>query len=213
MENKAVSRTAVSCLAALILIAAASYNFAKFQSATPEQLIADLQEAARKGDIEGFLSGLTAESRKIVEKSYADRPLSRHAQEEFRRALDERFGKGAEMLTAPEDDLRTAIGRIVSAEVVSKKDGPDGSVEFEVKTTVNTGDEKTATREDTLVARKEDGAWKLALRGFPADRRDADQIKATIERFTADVRNGKYPDRMAAMLALDNALIGKEGNK
>jgi len=212
MKNRAVSATALSCLAALILIAAASYNFAKIQSSTPEQLIADLQQAAGKGDVEGFLSGLTAESRKIVEKSYADRPVLRQAQEEFRTALDERFGKGTELVMAPEKDLRMAIGRIVSAEVVSKKDGAEGSVELQVKTTVKSGDEKTATREYTLVARKEDGAWKLAP-GFPADRRDADQIKATIERFTTDVRNGKYADRMAAMLALDNALIGKEGNK
>ncbi len=212
MENKPIDRSAVAALAVLILIAAASYNFAIFRSATPEQLIADLQSAASKGDVEGVLSGLTTESRTIVEKSYADRLVLRQAQDEFRQALDERFGKGTEVLRAPDDDLRAAVGRLGSVEVVSKTEAPDGSVALQVKTTIKKDNDKTATVEQKLVARKEDDVWKLAL-GFPAERSDAERIKTTIKGFTADVRGGKYADRLAAMIALDRALSVREGDK
>jgi len=212
MQNITISRIAFASLAAILFIAAASYNFAKLQSTTPEELITNLQDAAHKGDVDAFLSGLTAESRKAVEKSYADRPLLRQTQDEFRKALDERFGQGTAFVRSGDGDLRAAIGRLAPAEVVSKKDRTDGSVELQVKTTIKTDGDKTTSREDTLVALKEDGAWKLVL-GFPADRSDAGQIRATVERFAADVRSGKYQDRMAAMLALDKALAPKEGNK
>jgi hypothetical protein len=195
MENKAITRTVLLGVATLFVVVTASYIFATIQSDSPEQLVVGLQKAASSGEVEGFLSGLTRESRDIVEKSYADRVLLRQAQTEF--------------LPAAEDDLRSAISRIAATEVVSKKEAADGSVELKLRTTVKTDSDKTANIENTVAARKENGEWKLSL-GFPEKRLNVARIKADIERITAEVRSGRYEDRVAAMIALDNAVRAKE---
>jgi hypothetical protein len=209
MENKAITRTVLLGVATLFVVVTASYIFATIQSDSPEQLVVGLQKAASSGEVEGFLSGLTRESRDIVEKSYADRVLLRQAQTEFQKALDEKFGNGTEFLPAAEDDLRSAISRIAATEVVSKKEAADGSVELKLRTTVKTDSDKTANIENTVAARKENGEWKLSL-GFPEKRLNVARIKADIERITAEVRSGRYEDRVAAMIALDNAVRAKE---
>jgi hypothetical protein len=195
---------------AVILLCVSFSGFAGAPAQTPDQLIKNLVEAARKGDVEGFLSGLTEGSRKAVTESVANRSALRQALEDFEKALDERFGRGAEVLATPQDDLKTAIGRLAGAEVISQAERPDGSVELRVKTAIKVEDEHTVNREDTLVARREGGDWKLAL-GFAADRGMTAERKAAAGRIAREVRDGKYKDRLAAMLALADAWARKEG--
>lgn len=210
MENKVTTRTLWTGVAFFLTVVSASYVFAMTSSDSPEHLVAELQKTARAGDAESFLSGLTRESREVVEKSYADRDMLGRSQIEFQKALDEKFGGGGtESFTVFADDLRTAINRIATLEVVSKKEAADGSVELKLRTTVKIDGDKATTIENTVAARKEDGVWKLSL-GFPEKRLDAARIKADIERITAEVRNGKFEDRVAAMIALDNTVRAKE---
>ena len=210
MKGKTITRTAAIVMIAVVLLYAASISLAKFGSETPEQLIAKLQQSASKGDVEGVLSGLTAESRKAVEKSYADREPLDQSREEFRKALNEHFGEGQAFLPVKEDDLKATIGRLLSTEVVSQKEYADGSVEVQVKTSIKGDGDKSKTVESTLLVRKEEGEWRLAL-GLSPNRSDADRIKAAIQVATKDVRDGKYQDRFTAMVALDNALNQAEG--
>jgi hypothetical protein len=184
--------------------------FAGEPARTPDQLIKNLVEAARKGDVEGFLSGLTEGSRKALTESVANRSALRQALDDFEKALDERFGGGAEVLATPQDDLKTAIGRLAGAEVISQAERPDGSVELRVKTAIKVDGERTVNREDTLVARREGGDWKLAL-GFAADGGMTAERKAVAGRIAREVRDGKYKDRLAAMSALADAWARKEG--
>jgi len=210
MKDKTITRTAAIAMTAVVLLYAASIGLAKFRAETPEQLIANLQQSATKGDVEGVLSGLTAESRKAVEKSYADRASLDQSREEFRKALNDRFGEGQAFLPMKEDDLKASIGRLLSTEVVSQKEDADGSVEVRVKTSIKNDGDKSETVESTLLVRKEEGEWRLAL-GLSPNRSDADRIKSAIQLATKDVRDGKYQDRLAAMVALDNALNKAEG--
>jgi hypothetical protein len=178
------------------------------QAADPAQVVQRMIEAARRGDVEEFLSGLTAESRKTVEESYAGSAALREARTAFDRALDERFGAGGKMLEEPPPDLKAAIGRLKGAEVLEAKPGPAGTTLLRVRTTLQV-DESTVSREDNLVLQKEKGAWRLAL-GFVPDGGRLQEQKAAIERITAEVRGGAHKDRVAAMVALANALERKE---
>jgi hypothetical protein len=76
-----------------------------------------------------------------------------------------------------------------------------------VKSTFKADGGKTVEREDTLLARQEDGGWKLIL-GYPPRGVTAAQ-KAAAARVTREVRDGRYKDRLAAMVALANAWGGK----
>ncbi|HVF30851.1 MAG TPA: hypothetical protein VNA22_07770 [Pyrinomonadaceae bacterium] len=206
-----MGRTVLSGVAILFVAAGASY-LAAVRADSPEQLVAELQKAASDGDVEGYLSTLTSESRKVVESSDANRVSLREAQAEFQKALDEKFGAGTAWVpdTTERGDLRGAISEIVAAEMVSKKEGEDGSVELKIRTTVKTGDDTTATVENTVAARKEDDEWKLSL-GFAKERLDTERIKGEVARIAGEVRAGKYEDRIAAMIALDNSIRRMEG--
>ena len=155
---------------------------------------------------------MTSESRKIVESSDADRVSLSAAQVEFQKALDEKFGTGTAWVpdTTDRGDLRGAISEIVATEVVSKMEGEDGSVELKIRTTVKTGDDATATVENTVAARNEGDGWKMSL-GFAEERLDTERIRSEIARMAGEVRAGKYKDRIAAMIALDNSIRRLEG--
>ena len=182
-----------------------------WQAQTPEQLIQNLLEAARKGDVETFLTGLTAESRKAATDSFANEAALRQARDEFKKALDERFGAGATVIEDTPIDLKTAIARLASAEIVGRQSKPDGSVELKVRTSTRTDGGETVSREETQVVRREAGVWKLAV-GFAPPGTIAAEWKAAFERITREVREGKYKDRIEAMVALDNSLTRREGS-
>ena len=181
------------------------------QAQTPELLIQTLLEAARNGDVEAFLSGLTAESRKTASDSFANEAALRQARDEFKKALDERFGGGATIIEDPLIDLRTVIGRLAAAEVVGRQNKPDGSVELKVKTSIRAQGGETVSRDETLVMRQEGGRWRLLL-GFAPPGTIAAERKTAAERITREVREGKYKDRIEAMIALDNAWTRREGS-
>jgi hypothetical protein len=208
MGNKTVrgAAMAVVLLCPTIVVAAGA------PAETPEQLIRDLAGAARRGDVEGFLAGLTADSRKALKDSLANQAALRQARDEFQKALDERFGRSAGALEEPAEDLAAAIAPLAAAEFLGQKTRTDGSVDVRVKTVLKAEDGKTTSHEDTLVARREGGAWVLAL-GFTTGGGKAAARKAAADKITQDVRAGKYQDRLSAMVALANAWTRKEGSE
>lgn len=203
------SKVVYGAIIVVSVIALTHYQYASLNSLTPDQSIRNLVEAAQKSDVEGFLSGLTADSRRAVEESHSGEILILQKQEEFRKALDRQFGEGSDFISDPPDTLAATVKRLVSAEIVSQKQKPDGSAEVQVKSVFATESTETASFENTLVVRKEGGEWKLWL-GFPAAGRDAAKTAAVVERLTKEVNEGKYKDRGSAMLELDKALMTKE---
>lgn len=204
-------RTARSAALAVLLLGPVIVS-AGAPAETPEQLIRHLAGAAQRGDVEDFLSGLTADSRKALKESLANQASLHQARDEFQKALDERFGRGAGTLEEPPEGLRAAIGPLAAAEFVGQKKRADGSVEVRVKTATPTGGGQATGREGTLVARQEGGAWVLEL-GFPADGGKAAARKTAADQITRDVRAGKYHDRLSAMIALADAWTKKEGSE
>ena len=174
---------------------------------SPDQLISDLLAAAHAGDVNAFLALLTASSRDALIQSYADQASLQHASEVFVQALNTRFGESAPVLSEIPDDLKASIGRLREAQILSQKPLATGDVELRVKTTSKTPLGQTV-REQTLVAHREGDGWKL-IGGFHNDPvLTADELKEA-ERITQEVRDGKYPDRQAAMIALSGAWSGK----
>lgn len=196
---------------AVLFVAVSASYMAAVKVDGPEALVAELQRAANDRDVESFLSYLTAESRRAVEASYAESVSVRNAQAEFEKVLDEKFGKGTEWIAdaEPADDLNTTITRISRVELLSKTETADGSVTLKVRTTIKTDGDRTTSFEETVGARQENGEWKLSL-GFPETSFDSERIKKDIERIIGEVRTGKYDDRVAAMIAVDNAMRREE---
>lgn len=174
---------------------------------TPEQLVESLMQAARKGDVPGFLSGLTAESGKAMTESYATQASLHKALQAFQGALDKQFGKGAAMAEEEPEPIGAALKRLIGAEVLGRDKVSDDAVTLKVRTTLIAGQQKL-TREETLTVRREGGAWKLVLGFAPGDGGAA--RKAAAEKITREVQDGKYKDRHSAMLALANAWAVKE---
>jgi hypothetical protein len=177
---------------------------------TPEQVLENLVQAAQKGDVEEVLSCMTADSRQAVTESFVRQAALRKAGESFRAALEARFGKGAEMLTAPPDDLATAVGRLAAAEIVAKTARPDGSVELQVKTSIRQ-DGQMVTREERVHVVRERGSWKLSL-GFAPDRNRAAQQETAAEQIRQRIQQGEYKDPLSAMVALDQAWAPQKGS-
>jgi len=168
-------------------------------AASPEQLIQDLAASAKDQNADRFLSYLTTESRKAVEEWLDNQAKLRHAQEDFEKALDERFPEGRPKAAAVRD-FKLVLSLISSFEFVSKKEGPDGTMELRVKTSAQMPDGPTICHEDSFLARKENGGWKLKIDPGPSDRILA--LKAALERVTASVRNQEIHDRSAALSEL-----------
>jgi hypothetical protein len=201
--------TIAGAVLTLVSIAPLSAAAATTEAKTPDQLVANLIAAAHSGDVDGYLSLLTAGAREAMTQSVANQASLERAHQAFMEALNSRFGEGATVLSDPPDDLKTALGRLLEAQVLSQKATEKGAIELRVKTTLKTPSGKTSEREQTLLARKEGATWKLAL-GFPPDAASANQEIAAAERITQEVRDGKYPDRQAAMIALANSWAPKE---
>jgi hypothetical protein len=189
-----------TALAALLLSCVAAHAA---PPRTPQQLVAEMVAAARQGDVAGYLALLDARSRKEVTEAEQNQTLLRRDGDEYRRALDERFGKGGAVIgeLAP-DDLKTALGRLIDAEVI-KSSRLGNSVTIDVRGTFRSPDGRSFTREDRLVAHREAGGLKLAL-GLPPGNVAA-ALHDAITRVTSDIRAGKYPDRQTAMAALSKA--------
>lgn len=168
---------------------------------TPEQLIQELAAAAKSGDTDAFLSHLTDESRRAVDEWLKNQLNLRQAQEDFLKALDERFPESRPKVIPPSRDLKHVLGRISSMELVSKKEGPGDTMELRVKTSSQIPGGRTICHEDTFLTRKENGGWKLKIDPGPLDRMLAK--KAALERLTAAVRNQEFRDRRSALLELN----------
>lgn len=195
--------TTVRCSTILLLLVLASPAHASGPAGTPEQLVQQMNAAAKAGDANGFLSYLTTDARKAVQDSVASQASLRVAQESFQKALDDRFGKGAPILTAPPMDLKTAISGISSFELLDKKPGPAGTVDLRVRTYLKTPQGKTVVREDTFAAGLENGSWKLDLN--PGQSLDAKAELAAVNRTAAALGNGEFRDRNSALSGLSQA--------
>lgn len=206
MQIKLMARCGVFVVLLLLPITAV---LAAGSARTPEQLIQNLLTAAQQGDVNSFLSGLSTDTRKAITQSYANRAALAQAQAAFQAALDEKFGAPAKTIDTPPDDLKAAIGRLVAAEILSKKQVSANIAELRVKATTKLENEKTVSVEQTLRARQEGGAWKLDL-GLVVDEKQFAEKKAAAEHIAERVRKGEYKDRIAAMVALDRAWSRKE---
>jgi hypothetical protein len=175
---------------------------------TPAGLVQAQLAAARRQDVDGFLAGLTSSSRQALTEAIARRAALDESQRHFREALDQKFGAGPVMLVEPPEDIRTALSRLAAAEVVGQTKNPDGTVGLRVRTSIKGTDGKIVVRDEVLVARQENGAWKLVL-GF-TDGKFATQAYAVTRRMTERVRDGEFKDRVTAMIALDNGLSGNK---
>ena len=174
---------------------------------TPDQLISDLLTAAHAGDVDAFLALLTASSRDALTKSYADQASLQKASDVFVQALNTKFGESETVLADVPDDLKASISRLGEVQILSQKPLPNGDVELRVRATSKTPLGQ-AVREQTVVAHRDGDGWKL-IGGFHNDPAiTADELKAA-ERITQEVRDGKYPDRQAAMIALSDAWSAK----
>ncbi len=209
MKNKDARQIALGVMMLFSFLGFTRDRYATLNSTTPDQLIKNLISAAQKPDIEDFLSGLTDDSRKAVEESYRRQASLNQKQDEFRNALDKRFGGGTEFFPDLPDSLDASIKRFVSAEVLSQNQKPDGSVEMRVKTTLKNENKETVISDDNIIVSKTNGGWKLSL-GFPTAKLDLNNTVAVIERVTREVNEGKYSDRVSAMLELDKALRTQE---
>jgi hypothetical protein len=189
--------------AATALWLAATFAQASAPAKTPEELMKNLISSAQQGNTETFLASLTTSSRKAVSDSFARQASVQTAQQAFQQALDEKFGKGGEVLSAPADDLKSAISRLTSAELLETKPGSGGTAHLRVKTTVKTANGKTLTKDETLLVKQEGGGWKLVL-GFP--QRQRPDSRSVLEKLTKEVKDGQLQDRTEAMIALSNAL-------
>jgi hypothetical protein len=169
------------------------------QANTPEQLIQDMAAAAKRGNADDFLSHLTVESHRKVIEWLANQAALRRAQEHCQRALDERFGGSAPKVLLAPRDLKSVLQLNSSFELVGKTEGPDGTVHLRVQTSRKT-DGKSTTREDTFVARKENGAWKLEMNPDGSVRVTA--WRNALERVTKSVQNGEFRDGNSALLEL-----------
>jgi hypothetical protein len=199
-----------TAMTTLLLWVASSLAHAMVPAKTPDELIRNLVAAAQQGNSNDFLAGLTANSRKAVIDSIANQAVLREAQHSFQQALEERLGKGGEVLDAAPDDLKSAVSRLAAAEILEKKPGPGGTVQLRVRASFKQPNGKTVTREDTLIARAEGGDWKLVLSFAPGAKLQSDS-KAALERITKQVEDGQFKDRTSAMVALANNLPGARG--
>lgn len=175
---------------------------------TPEQLVKDLIAAGQIGDVNGFLARLTTDSRKALMESLAGETSLLKAQAAFQQALDSRFGEGTIMLSDTPGDLKTAVARLVAAEILSKKRTAKDEVQLKVRTSVRTPGGQIVIKEETLVARQEKGSWKLVL-GFAPDGGLVATQLAAANRIIQQVRDGAYKDPQSAMVALSNAWAGR----
>jgi hypothetical protein len=191
------------CVAMVMLLVLVSPAYASGPAATPEQLIQFMSAAARQGDSDGFLSYLTTDARNAVQESAASQASLRAAEESFQKALDDRFGKGEPIPVSPPMDLKTAISRVDSFELLDKKPGPAGIVYLRVRTSLKTPQGATAFREDTFAAAQENGAWKLDLN--PGKSLDAKAELAALNRTAEALQSGKFTDRHSALLELNQA--------
>lgn len=200
------SRFCSAVISAAVLSAVASASMAQ-RARSPEQLMSNLIDAARAGNVPAFLSGVDPQSRRALAASKKGQTALDNASSAFQRALDERFGPSGVVLVAPRESLETAIGRLGSAQVLDSRITPRGA-EIRVRTPVGgPAGQPSATRDETLFARREDGSWKLVL-GFPRD--IAGKQTAIIDRITQNVRTGEYRSRLDAMIALSSALYGRQ---
>ncbi len=174
---------------------------------TPAGLVEAQLAAARRQDVDRFLAGLTSSSRQALTEAVARRAALVESQRYFRAALDQKFGEGPVMLVELPEEIRTALSRLAAAEVLGQTKNADGTMGLRVRTSIKGTDGKIVVRDEVLVTRQENGAWKLVL-GF-ADGRVATQANAVTRRMAERVRNGEFTDRVAAMIALDNGLSGK----
>jgi hypothetical protein len=197
------------CTTAVLLLAMSALAHAGGPAKTPEQLIQELSAAAKEGDTVGFLSYLTANARGAVEESVASQSALRIAEESFQEALDERFGKGAPILTSPPMDLKSALSRIRSIELLSKKAGPLGTVYLRVETSLKAQNGKTVVREDTFVSGEEGGSWKLELN--PGQSLNAKAVESAVVQSLAALRSGQFTDRRSALLGLSQARLLESG--
>jgi hypothetical protein len=203
-------RTFVWTVAILVLVWTTALAYSAPLAKTPDDLIRNLINAAQQGNTDDFLAGLTSSSRKAVADSFLRQRELDAAQQAFQQALDERFGKGAPTLPSSPEDLKSAIGRLAGAELVEKAPAPGGGMKLRVKTSVKGTGGVVATRDETLLARQEGGAWKLVLVSPPEKQPGS---KSILEDFTKKLKAGEFKDRMAAMIALDNALRGATARK
>lgn len=201
MRGTTGCRTTGRLVAVTSILLAAAMAQASAPAKTPEDLVRNLTAAAQQGNSDEVMSYLTASSRKALTDSFASQAAMRSAQQEFQQALDEKFGKGGELLASPVDDIKTAMGRLGGAEVLETKPSTGGSVHIRIKASIKVPDGKSITREETLLAHKEGGGWKLVI-GFPPHK----DAKAAFARATKEVKEGKYKDRNEAMIALANVI-------
>jgi len=186
-----------------------SFSPAGESAITPEQLVQELAKAAKNGDADAFLSHLTTESRKAVGESLEDLASFRRSQENFQHALSERFGEVRPNLNLPAKDFKSVLRRINGFELVGTKEGQGGALELRVKTSLRTQAEKAGEKlrvhEDTFIARKENGAWKLVLN--PGNSINMMAEKSALDRVAAGVRNGEFRDARSALAELSRVRV------
>jgi hypothetical protein len=211
-----MNRWLLSCTIVASLICGSSTFCQAAQPAnTPDELIKYLAASASKGEVESFLGYMTEESRKAVQESFANRARLQEHQEQFQRALADRFGKTGLSVSAPNPDFQSYLSRLKAMEIIGRKLGADGSMELRVKSTVETGGGATVSQEDTLLVRRERGEWKLAGSSLATEGHEkamAERLArqtAALESVTKQVQEGKFKNRELAVSALAQAVSGR----
>jgi hypothetical protein len=140
-------------LVASSFVWATSFALAGTPARTPDELIQRLVSAANQGDADTFLNHLTESSRTAVKQA---------------------FGQPSAVLTTPmntpertsnrttADNLKSTLSQLKKVEILNMAERPDGTAELRVRSSIQSGDGKILSQEDTLLAHQEDGAWKLA---------------------------------------------------
>lgn len=189
----------------LLSILPTSAAFAGPPATTPEQLIQEMSAAAKAGDTSGFLSYLTEAARNAVHESISSQVALRIAEESFQKAMEDKFGKGNEQVVTPLVDLKTALTRVTSINLVSKTARPLGIVQLHVSTTIQMPNGKTVVRQDTFTAGQEGGSWKLELN--PAQSIDAKAQHGAVTRAMTALQGGQFKDRASALSGLSQARV------
>jgi hypothetical protein len=129
----------------------------------------------------------------------------RIAEESFQKAMEDKFGKGNEQVVTPLVDLKTALTRVTSINLVSKTARPLGIVQLHVSTTIQMPNGKTVVRQDTFTAGQEGGSWKLELN--PAQSIDAKAQHGAVTRAMTALQSGQFKDRASALSGLNQARV------
>ena len=128
---------------------------------SPEQLVQALTQAARQGDVDGFLASMSTGTQKALTDAAATQTKLQEAQRSFQAALDERFGKSNRVKPPAPPDRKSVLAKFVNLELLGAEPKGPNETRLRLKTSSKDLRGRVRTEENSFTAVKENGEWKL----------------------------------------------------